>query len=101
MQRYNHLQQLRKEYEVYNKMKYRIIKSKPVTSNKQSSVPNARPIAVGESKHTMVINKSASIANRLNKLSPSNGKDILSSNMRFMDDTKKKPRERKNNGIEI
>ena len=108
VQRYNHLQQLRKEYEVYNKMKYRIIKSKPVTSNKQSSVPNARPIAVGESKHTMVINKSASIANRLNKfsrllskLSPSNGKDILSSNMRFMDDTKKKPRERKNNGIEI
>ena len=108
VQRYNHLQQLRKEYEVYNKMKYRIIKSKPVTSNKQSSGPNARPIAVGESKHTMVINKSASIANRLNKfsrllskLSPSNGKDILSSNMRFMDDTKKKPRERKNNGIEI
>ena len=108
VQRYNHLQQLRKEYEVYNKMKYRIIKSKPVTSNKQSSVPNARPIAVGESKHTMVINKSASIANRLNKfsrllskISPSNGKDILSSNMRFMDDTKKKPRERKNNGIEI
>ena len=108
VQRYNHLQQLRKEYEVYNKMKYRIIKSKPVTSNKQSSGPNARPIAVGESKHTMVINKSASIANRLNKfsrllskLSPSNSKDILSSNMRFMDDTKKKPRERKNNGIEI
>lgn len=108
VQRYNHLQQLRKEYEVYNKMKYRIIKSKSVTSNKQSSVPNARPIAVGESKHTMVVNKSASIANRLNKfsrllskLSPSNGKDILSSNMRFMDDTKKKPRERKNNGIEI
>lgn len=108
VQRYNHLQQLRKEYEVYNKMKYRIVKSKPVTSNKQSSGPNARPIAVGESKHTMVINKSASIANRLNKfsrllskLSPSNGKDILSSNMRFMDDTKKKPRERKNNGIEI
>jgi putative murein lytic transglycosylase yjbJ len=83
-------------------MKHRIFKSKPVTSNKQSSIPNTRPMTSSQSKHPMLINKSASITNRLhkfsrllNKLSTSNGKDVLRSNMRFMDDNKKKPRERK------